>query len=60
MCAGASFWTQISRIVYGAPDIKRGYSLLSSSVLHPRTKVTGGVLEEECSMLVKDFFRKKR
>jgi len=60
MCAGASFWTQISRIVYGAPDIKRGYSLLSSSVLHPRTKVTGGVLEEECSKLVKDFFRKKR
>jgi tRNA(adenine34) deaminase len=60
MCAGASFWTQISRIVYGADDIKRGYSLLTSSVLHPRTKVTKGVLAEECGELMKDFFRKKR
>jgi len=60
MCAGASFWSQISRIVYGAGDIKRGYSLLSSSVLHPRTKVTSGVLADECSELMKDFFRKKR
>ena len=60
MCAGASFWTQISRIVYGADDIKRGYSLLSSSVLHPRTRVTKGVLAEECAALMKDFFRKKR
>lgn len=60
MCAGASFWSQISRIVYGAGDIKRGYSLLSSSVLHPRTKVTSGVLAEECGELMKDFFRKKR
>jgi len=60
MCAGASFWTQISRVVYGADDIKRGYSLLSSSVLHPRTKVTKGMLAEECGELMKDFFRKKR
>jgi tRNA(adenine34) deaminase len=60
MCAGASFWSQISRIVYGANDIKRGYSLLSSAVLHPRTKVTSGVLAEECGELMKDFFRKKR
>jgi len=60
MCAGASFWTQISRIVYGATDIKRGYSLLTSSVLHPRTKVTSGVLSEECSELMKAFFKSKR
>jgi tRNA(adenine34) deaminase len=60
MCAGASFWTQVSRVVYGAPDTKRGYSLLSSSVLHPRTKVTSGVLSDECSELMRDFFRKKR
>jgi tRNA(adenine34) deaminase len=60
MCAGASFWSQISRIVYGANDIKRGYSLLSSAALHPRTKVTSGVLAEECGELMKDFFRKKR
>lgn len=60
MCAGASFWTQISRVVFGAHDIKRGFSLLSSPILHPRTKVTSGILEEECSVLMKDFFRKKR
>jgi len=60
MCAGASFWTQISRIVYGASDSKRGYSLLTSSVLHPRTRVTGGILAEECGKLMKDFFRRKR
>jgi len=60
MCAGASFWTQISRIVYGAKDTKRGYSLLSSSVLHPRTKVSSGVLAEDCGVLMKDFFRRKR
>lgn len=60
MCAGASFWTQISRIVYGAADSKRGYSLLSSSVLHPRTKVTAGVLAEECSEIVIRFFKEKR
>jgi tRNA(adenine34) deaminase len=60
MCAGASFWTQISRIVFGAADTKRGYSLLSSSVLHPRTKVTAGVLEAECGEIVKSFFIGKR
>ena len=60
MCAGASFWAQVSRIVYGAADPKRGYSLLSSSVLHPRTKVTSGILAEECGELMKDFFRRKR
>jgi len=60
MCAGASFWTQIGRIVYGAGDDKRGYSLVSSAILHPRTSVTQGVLAEECSALMKDFFKKKR
>lgn len=60
MCAGASFWTQISRIVYGADDTKRGFSLLTSTVLHPRTRVTKGVLAAECSALMKDFFKKKR
>jgi len=60
MCAGAAFWTQISRIVYGAGDAKRGYSLLRSPVLHPSTQITGNILAEECSILMKDFFRKKR
>jgi tRNA(adenine34) deaminase len=60
MCAGASYWTQIGKIVYGATDEKRGYSLLKAPVLHKRTKVVQGVLEEECTHLMQDFFRKKR
>jgi len=60
MCAGASFWTQIGRIVYGARDDKRGYATFSSSILHPKTEVIGGVLEQACSNLIKEFFQKKR
>jgi tRNA(adenine34) deaminase len=60
MCAGASFWTRISRIVYGAEDKKRGYSLLEESIIHPKTKVSRGVLEKECAALLKSFFEKKR
>lgn len=62
MCAGASFWTQISRIVYGASDEKRGFSQISSlkKILHPTTEVQGGVLESECSELLKSYFKSKR
>jgi tRNA(adenine34) deaminase len=60
MCAGASYWTQIGAIVYGARDDKKGFSCVSKSILHPRSVLTGGVLEEECSTLMKDFFRTKR
>ena len=60
MCAGALNWSQIGRIVYGAPDPKRGYSLFSPSLLHPKTEVIGGVLEQECGVLVRDFFMAKR
>jgi tRNA(adenine34) deaminase len=60
MCAGASFWTQIGRVVYGASDDKRGYSLHSQNILHPKTKVTKGVLEKECAELLKTFFQGKR
>lgn len=61
MCAGAIGWSQISRIVYGAPDPKRGYrSFTSASPFHPRAKVTGGVLEDECRELMQNFFRSKR
>ncbi|MBN2275464.1 MAG: nucleoside deaminase [Bacteroidales bacterium] len=60
MCAGASAWAQISRIVYGADDEKKGYTLLKKPVLHPRTTVTRGVLRKECSALLKEFFSKKR
>ena len=60
MCAGACFWAQVGEVVYGAPDLKRGYSLLSENLLHPKTKVTQGVLAEECGGLMTEFFRRKR
>ena len=59
MCAGASYWAQLGKIVYGASDEKRGYKNLNTQ-LHPKTKVVGGILENECSMLVKRFFIEKR
>lgn len=60
MCAGAAFWTQISRIVYGTDDEKRGFSKTSDKILHPRTTIVSGVLREECEALLIEFFRKKR
>ncbi len=61
MCAGAAYWTQITRIVFGAHDEKRGFSNLGHNrVLHPKTTVTSGVLEAECAELVTSFFRNKR
>ncbi len=60
MCAGALAWSQTGRIVYGAPDPRRGYSLFTPSLLHPRTEVTGGILTEECSALMLSFFQSKR
>ena len=59
MCAGASYWTQIGKIVYGASELERGFSKLKTR-LHPKTKVVGGVLENECSQLLKRFFIEKR
>ena len=60
MCAGASFWTQIGRIVYGASDEKRGYTLTGARLLHPQTTVVPGIMETECSALLKEFFKSKR
>ena len=60
LCAGALAWAQMGRIVYGAPDQRRGYSLFSPSLLHPRTEAVGGILQEECVQLMLDFFRDKR
>ena len=60
MCAGALNWAQVGRIVYGASDPRRGYSLFSPSLLHPRTEVTSGVLGDACAALLQDFFRSKR
>ena len=61
MCAGAIGWSQIKRVVYGAPDSKRGYTTyVNSSPFHPKAVVSAGVLCDECSALVRDFFQKKR
>ncbi len=60
MCAAALAWAQLTRLVYGAPDPKRGYSLFSPSLLHPRTEVDSGVLEDDCSRILSDYFKSKR
>jgi tRNA(adenine34) deaminase len=60
MCAGALGWSQISNIVYGASDPVRGYSLIKGQLLHPKTTVKQGLLADECSKLLQDFFKKKR
>ena len=60
MCAGALFWSQISRVVYAAKDPKRGYSLLGKSILHPKTILEDGLLKEEAAQLMEDFFKQKR
>lgn len=60
MCAGALAWSQIGEIVYGAKDEKRGYSCYSNKILHPKTKIVGGILEKESEMLMKEFFAQKR
>lgn len=60
MCAGALGWAQISRIVYGAKDDKRGYHLIAPKVLHPKTEVVEGVLEEDCRAIMQRFFEARR
>ena len=56
MCAGASFWAQLSRIVYGASDEKRGFSRFGNELFHPTTQILGGISEKECRLLMADFF----
>ena len=60
MCAGALGWSQISRVVYGAADDKRGYHTFCSNPFHRKTVVQGGVLADECAAIMTDFFKKKR
>ena len=60
MCAGASYWTHLKKIVFGASDEKRGFSSINQTIIHPRTEVLKGILEKECVKLLKDFFKKKR
>ena len=59
MCAGALYWSQISKIVYGASDENRGF-LKRGTQLHPKTEIVGGVLEKDCSLLIRAFFRMRR
>ncbi len=60
MCAGALYWAQLGRLVYGASDEKRGYTRVVSPLLHPRTRVTTGILKEECEGALKAFFQTLR
>ena len=60
MCAGAIGWSQLQRLVYGASDPKRGYTVFAPDALHPKTVVTSGILADECAGIVQIFFRKKR
>jgi len=60
MCAGAAFWTQLGKLVYGADDKKRGYMLIQEKLLHPKTEVVSGILSEQSVIFIKKFFEKKR
>ena len=60
MCAGAIAWAQLGKLVYGATDPKKGFSLIKHNILHPKTLVTGGIMEEECSQILIEFFNTKR
>lgn len=60
MCAAALNWAQVTRIVYGAADPRRGYTLFSPDLLHPRTEVVSGVLATPCADIMTDFFKEKR
>ena len=60
MCAGAMNWAQLGELVYGASDHKRGYTRFTPSLLHPKTKVVAGIMDQECGGMVSDFFKNKR
>lgn len=60
MCAGGLLWSQVSKIVYGATDEKKGYTMFSPNILHPKTTIIKGILTEESTALLKEFFRQRR
>ena len=60
MCAGAIAWAQFAKIVYGAPDTKRGFNLITNNLLHPKTVILSGILADESTAMLKSFFQKKR
>ena len=60
MCAGATYWSQLGKIVIGASDEKRGYSVLNKKLIHPKTEIVKGIMADECSAILKEFFQKLR
>ncbi|QQL49730.1 nucleoside deaminase [Mucilaginibacter ginkgonis] len=60
MCAGASYWFQVGRIVFGAYDARMGFGRINQKITHPKTLITGGIRENECAQLVRDFFKSRR
>lgn len=60
MCAGALFWAQLGKLVYASKDHKRGFSIHSKKILHPKTEILDGIMSEKCAKLLKDFFKQKR
>lgn len=60
MCAGGLLWSQISKVVYGASDERKGFTTYKPQILHPKTEIVSGIMEEECSVLLKEFFQKNR
>ncbi len=60
MCGGAAYWTQLKKVIFGARDEKRGFSMLSENILHPKTEIESGLMKEECGKLLTDFFKSKR
>lgn len=60
MCAGAAFWTQLGKMIYGATDEKRGFTQINERIIHPKTQIEKGILEDQCAGILKDYFIKKR
>lgn len=60
MCGGALYWSQIKKVVFASPDVKRGFSTLEKNILHPKTELVRGVLQQEASELITTFFKSKR
>jgi tRNA(adenine34) deaminase len=60
MCAGASYWTQLKKVVFGASDEKRGFRAMAGKVLHPKTELLTGVMADECGQIITEFFASKR
>lgn len=60
MCAGAIGWAQLSTLIFGAYDLKKGYTLFSENILHPKTEVIKGVMADECAQIIQQFFQERR